>query len=653
MGKFGVFAFCLLLITGCSTSNEYKKPNILFITTDCQAWEDVPSLSPFLEMPALDKMMSEGIIFDNHYSVAPISMPSRYSIISGRYPHYHKMMNDGGNWLPDNTPVFIDELSKAGYKTAGIGKMHFKPWERKAGFDYRIIADGQGEGSSDTLKQDNYYFYLKKAGFSRWDYLKKSDSSQIPGMFNWPLNDTLCIDYYIGNETVNFLNSDSLQEGTPWFLWVSFDGPHSPWDAPSDYTGKYLKEDLPKARYYSNELDDKPYNATYARYAFSKNIANLVDEDSRDQNEIYRLIRAGHFGKLSFIDQQLQKIIETIEKRDDFDNTIIVFTSVEGALLGDHQIVQNGVSYERASHVPMVIWWPGHFKHKNIEGFTSHVDIFPTFTELTGCTNSDSLDGKSLLPIINGERDANSSAFIEILGNYSVVTKNYKLGLCTPYREGELYDRRNDPDELKNVYNDLAYKSTVDSLSNVLFKFYPQLNQILEKRIEYSPNIPTIELKQGDNFHDNKVPILQGTGLKLLADLMLRNNGTGPIVTYDIDNLHGFSLFIQNGQLCFGIRKWGIDIIYSVPEKIIGQRIRLNMEIDRNGLLTISSLSLNHSYKFQTNWPLPKCQGKQEYHTRMICAGISGDGWMKPYGNLNPTAILDGTLYSCLVSEME
>jgi len=653
MRVLGILSFCIFLVIGCSSPKEYKKPNILFITTDCQAWEDVPSISPFLEMPTLEKLMSEGVVFENHYSVAPISMPARYSIISGRYPHYHKMMNDGGNWLPENTPVLMEKLSEAGYKTAGIGKMHFKPWERKAGFDYRIVADGQGDGSSDTLKKDDYYLYLQKAGFSRWDYLKNSDSGEIPGLLDWPLNDTLNIDYYIGKETADLLHGNELKEKSPWFLWVSFNGPQHPWDAPAKATDKYKKANLPKARYLANELNEKPFDASYARYSFSKNIANLVDEDSRDQDEIYRQIRAGHYGKLTFIDQQLQKILDALKQRDDFENTILVFSSVQGALLGDHQIIQGGVSYKRASHVPMVIWWPDHFKRAEIKGFTSHVDIFPTFMELAGNLNTELLDGKSLIPVIERKKDADNKAFIEILDDYSVVTKNYKLGLYTPYREGELYDLKKDPNELKNVFNELAYQKVVDSLTTILFDFYPPLSQIMENRIDYPELKKTIELKQGDNFHGDNVPDLQGAGLKILVDLMLKKDATGPIVTYDIDNLHGFSLFSQNGQYCVGIRYWGNDMIYKLPEDISGKRIKMNIEIDRNGLLIFSSPSLSHKYKFQTKWPLPERPGKAECHSKMICAGISGDGWMKPYGNLNPTAEMDGVLYSCLVSKME
>lgn len=650
MIKSLIFLVGVLIIAGCSTNKKVEQPNILFITTDCQAWEDVQGITNVLEMPALERLRTEGVVFENHYSVAPLSMPSRYSIISGRYPHYHKMMDNGGNWLPDNTPILMEKLVEAGYQTGGIGKMDFKPWERKAGFDFRIVADCQGESSSDTLKQDDYYFYLKKVGLTRWDYLKFLNSTDIQGLYDWPLNDTLDIDYFVGAETIKTLKSNKLSNSSPWFLWVSFNGPHYPWDATSKIYNKYINAKLPAARYRSNELDNKPFDATFARYNYSKSIANTMDQFPEKQKEIIHQIRAGHYGNLTWIDQQMGKIIDALKTRKDFKNTIIVFTSVNGALLGDHQLIQAGVAYERASHVPFVVWWPGHFKSKKIEGFSSHTDIFPTLMNFAGSNPHELLDGNSLVPVINGEEGADSKAFIEVNDNYTVVTNNYKLGLYTPYNEGELYDHDVDPNELFNVYNDNKYKPVVDSLTQMLFEFYPNLQQILSDRIEYPIPVTSVTLKQGDNLHNNEVPFLQGTSLKIMADIKLNKNATGPIVIYNFDDTHGFALYAEKGLLQFGVRKWDREVSYKLAEAMPNRRFKINLEIDKDGLMKVVSPELSKAYQIETNWPLPKQQGHQECLSKTICAGVSGDGWMKPFGHLNRALDLEGIVYSCLVS---
>lgn len=126
---FPVSIMFFVFITSCHNQENIpeERPNILFITTDYHAREDIPELTSVLEMPALDRMCKEGVVFENHYCTAPICMPSRYTIVSGRYRHYHKMMDNGGKWLPEGTPVMMEKLSEAGYQTVGVGKMHFKP----------------------------------------------------------------------------------------------------------------------------------------------------------------------------------------------------------------------------------------------------------------------------------------------------------------------------------------------------------------------------------------------------------------------------------------------------------------------------------------------------------------------------------------------
>jgi len=640
----------LLFLFSCTNSRNKVKPNIIFITTDCQSWEDIPSITPALKMPALEKLTNESVVFTNHYSVAPISVPARYSIISGRYPHYHKMMDDGGNWLPENTPLLMEKLSESGYKTVGIGKMNFRPWERKAGFDFRIIADGQGNSSSDTLKHDDYYFYLKKAGLTRWDYLKHLNNEGIFGIYQWPLNDTLDIDYFVGNETTKILKGDKLTTNSPWFLWVSFNGPHYPWDSPSQFIEKYKNSFMPEARCTEDELNNKPYKQFLTRYSFSRNIANMIDEYPKRQHEIVREIRTGHFANLSQIDEQIGNILIALKSRKDFDNTIIVFTSINGALLGDHNNFQAGNFYERSSHVPFIVNCPGHFKKRNVTGFSSHVDIFPTFMELAGCQLPDSLEGKSMLPILKGEQNGEKHSFIEILNNYAVVTSDYKLGLYTPYIEGELYDRKVDPNELNNVYNNIKYKKVVDSLTNLLIGFNPAIIEIMKNRIDFPPLVSAVELKSGDNLRENKVPFFPGNPLKLLLDVNLEKNSTGPIITYDIDNTHGFSLFIEKGLLYFGIRKFEKEFDYYLPIEIARGRYKIKMTIDTKGMLKVSRSQSGKESKIQTSWPLPLQPGHPECFPRTLSVGISGDGWIKPYGNLERGANFKGTINSCLIS---
>lgn len=373
----------LILIGLFSCSKKLpEKPNILMIMTDYQAGEDIPDESDFLDMPNLARLSAEGIIFRSHYANAPVCMPSRYTLISSRYPHYTGMSDNGGKWLPDGTPILMEELDKLGYHTAGIGKMHFYPWDRMAGFDERIIADRKGNGAYDTTFMDDYAKYLKMAGYTRWDYLKLQDSGDIYGLYDWPLADSLHIDYYVGAQASGYLKN--VEKDKPWFVWVSFNGPHNPWDPPKRYTDAYLKKQLPIARESENELENQPLDVTRSRYNYTRKLVDEIDRSPDKKAEIIRRIRAAHYGNLTFIDEQVGKILESLKETGQLDNTIIIWTADHGSHLGDHNLIHKATHYERSARVPFVVWAGKNIRKGERKDFSSHVDIMPTFIDIAG-----------------------------------------------------------------------------------------------------------------------------------------------------------------------------------------------------------------------------------------------------------------------------
>ncbi len=648
-----ILAIGIFLMAACSGSGDQKRPNILFITTENQAWEDVHAVNHDLDLPVIDKLYQDGVVFENHYCAAPSSVPALYSILSGRYPHNHQMMEDGANWMHEGTPILMEQLSKAGYQTIGIGKLQLKPWERKAGFHERIIADGYGSIASDTLKHDDYYFFLKKNKYTRWDYLKNIENAKIQGINEWSLTDTLNIDHFIGSKTVNYIREKKLSKNKDWFLWVSFNGPQYSWLTNDSQKENHQNTNFSSTRSKEGELKNKPFDQSLCRYQYNRSIADATDVDPKLLPSVLQEIKSRFYGNLSLIDSQIGEILNELKKQGQLDNTIIVFTSTNGSMLGDHHLFQNGVFYERSAHVPLVVLWPKHLKSQHIKGFTSHVDLLPTFLELAKLNIYDALDGQSIVPVMKGEKNAPDHTFMEVLNNYAVVTDKYKMGLYTTYNEGELYNRKADPNELKNVYDLPEFKQKKDSLQKLLLDFYPGINTSLANRQEYQLLIKKVQLKNGQSLYDNETPYFPGKALKLKADLQLKANASGPIVLYSIENVHGFSLYVENGQLCFGIRKWGKEEIYRIPEIISRKRFQVELNIDNSGTMNISSNALSTNYSFQTIWPLTVQQGHPQAQSRLLFAGNSVAGWIKSYGKLSRGAKLDGTVYSANISTGE
>jgi arylsulfatase len=465
-------------------TNETKKesknhPNIIFITTDYQRGVDGPSLgSPFLEMPALDRLCKEGMVFTRHYSTAPICMPARYTWLTGRYPHYHGAWDNTENWIPEKTPVLMELLKAAGYNTIGVGKMHVSPWNRDIGFDKWISADNKRNGKRDAVIDDDYSKFLDQHGMSRWNYLKLQSESEIFGVYDWPYDEKFHIDHYVGDQATGIIKKNEFKE--PFFMWISFNGPHNPWDPPAGYSEPYKEMKLPLGNTFPGELATKPKDHTRLRNNYTPQVPGLIDANPERRDEIIHQIRAGHYGGLTFIDRQLEKVFTALEDKGLFDETIIIYSSDHGAGLGDHNLIHKGTHYNSSAKVPFVVRYPKKIKHRQTDAFSSHVDLMPTLLELAGVPIPESLEGNSLVPILTGkEESVQDKVFIEIRGTTSIVTDDWKMGINPKDQDGDLYDLKNDPNEIYNLFGKQEYAEIQAKLVDEIVKFNPDLAEVL------------------------------------------------------------------------------------------------------------------------------------------------------------------------------
>jgi len=619
----------LAMAAGCTTELP-EKPNILFITTDYQSWEDTPELTPVLRMPALERLEKEGVVFENHYCTAPVSMPSRYTIVTGTYPHTHGMWDNGSGWVPDGSPILMEEMKKQGYQTVGIGKMHFSPWSRMAGFDERIIADCQGNGAGDTLKKDDYYYYLRKAGKTRFDYLRYQDSSEVFGVYDWPMDDTLDIDYFVGDQTVKYIRDGKLKG--PWFLWVSFNGPHNPWDPPAEYSEYYMNNDLPGPRYIPGELENKPFEHTIMRFNYTRKVVDRLDQYPDERDNYIKRIRAGHYGGLTWIDEQVGKILKEMESQGLLKNTIVVFSADHGTHLGDHDLIHKGTLYERSAHVPFIMWWPGVLKPGKFTGYSGHINILPTFIELAGGSVPGKAEGTSLVPVLEKKEKPADHAFIEIHGSTAYVSDKYKFGLYRQYREGDLYDRKKDPDEFVNLYSDQAFGKVVDELSQVLLGFDTTLQTGIEKAKEVKPLPTNITFKQGDVAGMGEGPYLSGKAFTIKVDIEVKKGDSGPVFT-NVEGQHGFSVYIMGGDVFMSFRTWGKVKEYPVIKGFVPGEFSFICRLDKDGKLSVSDKGGKLLSSFDTDWPKPYQDGRHEYLTGIYRAGVNGQVNNRPGRN--------------------
>lgn len=463
-------AFKSTRLSESGNKQGWNKPNILFVTTDYQRGVDLPSQgSAFLKMPALDRLCREGVVFARHYSTSPICMPARYTWITGQYPHTHGQWDNYNRWVPQDSPMLMQLLKEQGYHTVGVGKMHFYPWDRMAGYDRRIIHNGK---HSDA-HVDDYEKFLSAHGHSRKEFLENHGGAMA--VCDWPWDESLHHDVFVGTQARGMIERDEL--AGPWFLWVSFPGPHNPWDPPARYSQPYKQMPLPLGHTFPGELLTKPIDHTRHRYGYGRPVFDEIDTHPEKRDEIIHAIRAGHYGNLTLIDRQLAGILAALEKKGQLGNTVIIYSSDHGSAIGNHNMLHKGTHYDTDARVPFVVRYPKIVKPGIRNGFSSHVDLLPTLVSIAGGTVPTGVEGKDLTPMLkDASKSVNDFVIVECTLVTSIITDRWKIGFHHFNSDGDLYDFDNDPKELKNLFDDPKYAEVRQMLTTKLVRWRRQLS---------------------------------------------------------------------------------------------------------------------------------------------------------------------------------
>ena len=451
-----------------------KRPNILFITTDYTRAADLELLEGVLKMPAVKALYDEGAVFVRHSCVSPICMPARASIVTGLYPHTHSLWDNQSIAIKKpEWPFLMRDLKKVGYTTAGIGKMHFHPFKADYDFDVRISL----EGKDRDYRDDDYEKYLEKHGTSRKEIRERyvaKDRPQGQDFYPWHVDEKLHPDYFVGEKAVGTIKSGSINDDRPWFMWVSFTGPHNPWNPPQRYLDQYRDmEDLPTGDFVEGELKIKPIEYTRHRYGYGGNLLKIYDGLNKDEKKTFRKeLRAAYYASLAFIDEQIARVVQELKNRDLLKNTLVVFTSDHGSALFDNEMLHKGSPFPTQSLVPMVVWGPGLVKQGIREGFTSHVDLYATFMELARGEIHPMAKGKSMLGILAEEKKKiKDFVVIESALVTSLMNDRWLVGFHHVAKQIELYDLEKDPMCHTNLASDPETHSLIAELQKTLVQW--------------------------------------------------------------------------------------------------------------------------------------------------------------------------------------
>lgn len=450
-----------------------EKPNILWICTDQQRSDTLGCYgNDLVNTPNLDKLASSGVLFERSYSQSPVCTPSRSSFLSGRYPRTTKCRQNGQS-IPEDEVLVTKLLAENGYKCGIAGKLHISAvGDNKA--TERRIDDGFSEfhWSHSTTSHPEYNEYVKWLNQQGMEYRsipvngsKYVKTTNLQGEYHQTA--------WCAQKAIEFIDKQEDQ-GQPWLFSVNMFDPHHDFDPPKEYLSRYLDKlnDIPLPNYVKGELNNKPIFQAKDHSGVAGQPGYLSYEDMTEME--HQLIRASYWAMIDLIDDQVGRMLEALEKTGQLKNTIVIFMSDHGEMLGDHGIYLKGpYFYEQAVNVPLIISLPGTVQeNKRSKALVELVDLAPTLLEACGIDKYEAMQGKSLWSLVVGSSDLDfhrRSAYCEFYNanvhhtdptaNLTMIaTEDYKLIVAHGLKMGELYDLNRDPNETENCWNDEEYK---------------------------------------------------------------------------------------------------------------------------------------------------------------------------------------------------
>ena len=439
----------------------YYRPHILFILTDQQRADALGCAGhPLIKTPHIDRLASEGIRFTHCFTTSPLCTPTRVSLAMGLYPH------NNNQWLGDATvpldaDTYMRRLRQSGYRTASIGKNHLYPMENCDLYanepNYHAIGFDHIEDLSGTwgiiAGKSVYTDYLQSLGLlvPVQQYLKELESKpdEIRRFIAEPLPFPGAeepadhyIDAFIARRVERYV--EAYDSDRPSFVYVGFQGPHEPWDAPQRYTDLYNPDSVPDP-IPEKRLGDWLPNRSREYYRFAQ---YFQPPHPRALKEI----AVSYFGKITQIDDSVGRILAAYHKKGWLDETVVIFASDHGEMLGDLGRLSKSVFYESAVRVPLIVKMPNGPRGEVCDSFVETIDLHATILDCAGAEAWQHQDSKPILPLINGQASNNRSDVLsEVHSHYMLRTDNWKLVIGGDGQTLQLFDLVNDPLEQKNL----------------------------------------------------------------------------------------------------------------------------------------------------------------------------------------------------------
>lgn len=445
-----------------------QQPNLLVIMSD----EHAPQFTglyghPLVRTPNMDRLAQRGVVFENAYCNTPICVASRMSFLTGLYVHHN------GAW-DNSAPLAVDAvtwphlLRVQGYDVVLSGKQHFVGPDKLHGFRAQLARDLHAENAHPTF-----------------DWSDGTPPAPLP----WPTLEQagpgttleIEIDDQAEDEAIKYLHDPARRDG-PWALNVSFIAPHFPLVVPECYWDMYPLDQVDLPNIPPGHLESQ-----HPVYQRMRSMFGFVDFPE----ELVRRGRAGYYGLITYLDDKIGRLLDTLDEIGQREHTLVVYVSDHGEMNGEHGMWRKSNFYEHSSRIPLIMAWPGHLPEgRRVPEVVSLVDLTATLVDIGEGSPITPLDGDSLLPLARGEEvNWKDEAFAEYLAHGVAAPMamlrrgrfklNYSLG-----DEVELYDLIDDPGEFRNLAGKSEYSDTVRDMTASILSHWDPID--LKQRVNRS-----------------------------------------------------------------------------------------------------------------------------------------------------------------------
>ncbi len=464
-----------------------QAPNILLILVDQLAPQALPTYGhPLVQAPHLRRLGEEGIVFDNAYCNVPICAPSHAALYSGKLPSRIGVYDNGAEF-PASLPSFVHYLRILGYYTCVSGKMHFTGPDQLHGYEDRL--------TTDTCRADFYYtpnWPLEDTYMGQYDTslgkpaeVSEEDRSTIFECSGGGADEILFAGLYTRSSGMDYDDDAVFQtvrriydyardnETRPFCLTVSMIHPHDPYMASTEYWNRYDHNliDLPTVGLIP--IEERDEFSRRQHYITGMHELELTEEH-------IRTVRHAYYGMISYVDDKVGMLIQALEATRLLENTIVIFASDHGEMLGERGMFKKMSFFEWSIRVPLIVYSPHRFAPRRISQNVSLMELFPSILDMaTGEHPLDLIepvDGSSFLNLLNGNSDdwhntilaeytdvgAGRPWFMVKQGHHKLITDNLRMRM--------LFNLREDPNELVDRAGDPDYSSIEDKLAAVVSK---------------------------------------------------------------------------------------------------------------------------------------------------------------------------------------